>query len=383
MKKKKIPFGMPLIDEFEHKAVRSVLSGPQLVHGPKAKKFEEKFGNFTGGKYCVSLNSCTAGLHLSYLYMGIGKGDEVIVPAQSHVATAHAVEYTGAKPVFIDVEKNTGNIDINQIQDKISNRTKAIGIVHFAGLPVDMSPIIDIAKKNNLLVIEDAALALGARYNNIHVGLLGDAGSFSFYPVKHITTAEGGMLITNNKKLFDTAMRLKAFGYNKMLGERKTQGLYDVNLLGYNFRMNEIQASIGIEQLKKLKGFLIKRKKNSQILRRELNEFDEIRCLEDGNEIKKHANYCLIIVLNRKFSKKRSKIIKKLREFGVGTSIYYPGPIPNFKYYREKYNLEKKHYPNALEISMNSIALPVGPHLNSEDMVYISNCLKNIMIKEK
>ena len=374
---------MPLIDGLEHKAVRNVLKSPQLVHGPKAKKFEEKFCNFIEGKYCISLNSCTAGLHLSYMYLGIGAGDEVIIPAQSHVATAHAVEYTGAKPVFIDVEKKSGNIDINQIQDKISDRTKAIGLVHFAGLPVDMHPIMDIAKKNNLFVVEDAALALGAKYNNIHVGLIGDAGSFSFYPVKHITTAEGGMLVTKNENLYKTTMRLRAFGYDKMVGERKTQGLYDVDILGYNFRMNEIQASIGVEQLKKLKGFLRKRKKNSHILRKHLIELDEIRCLEDGNEIKEHANYCLIIILNRKLSKQRSEIIKKLKEFGVGTSIYYPGPIPNFRYYREKYNLKKNHYPNALEISMNSIALPVGPHLSSEDMIYISNCLKNIIFKEK
>ncbi len=213
--------------------------------------------------------------------------------------------------------------------------------------------------------------------------MIGDAGSFSFYPVKHITTAEGGMLVTKNENLYKTTMRLRAFGYDKMVGERKTQGLYDVDILGYNFRMNEIQASIGVEQLKKLKGFLRKRKKNSHILRKHLIELDEIRCLEDGNEIKEHANYCLIIILNRKLSKQRSEIIKKLKEFGVGTSIYYPGPIPNFRYYREKYNLKKNHYPNALEISMNSIALPVGPHLSSEDMIYISNCLKNIIFKEK
>ena len=129
-----------------------------------------------------------------------------------------------------------------------------------------MRPIIKIAKKNNLFVVEDAALALGAKYNNMHVGLLGDVGSFSFYPVKHITTAEGGMLVTKNEKLFKAAMRLKAFGYDKMVGERRTQGLYDVDILGYNFRMNEIQASIGIEQLKKLKGFLRKRKKIRKFL---------------------------------------------------------------------------------------------------------------------
>ena len=146
-----------------------------------------------------SLNSYTAGLHLSYLYLGLKKGDEVIIPAQSRIATTRTVEYTGAKPVFVDVEKNTGNIDINQIQDKVSNRTKAIGLVHFAGLPVDMESLMQVAKKNKLFVVEDAALALGAKYKKIRVGLLGDVGSF-LLPGKHITTAEGGMLVTKRER---------------------------------------------------------------------------------------------------------------------------------------------------------------------------------------
>jgi len=383
MNVRKIPFGMPLIDNKEKEAVAEVLNCSQLVHGPKAIKFEEKFKNFVGGGYCVSLNSCTAGLHLSYLYLGLKKGDEVIIPAQSHVATAHAVEYTGAKPVFVDVEKNTGNIDINQIQDKVSNRTKAIGLVHFAGLPVDMESLMQVAKKNKLFVVEDAALALGAKYKQTHVGLLGDVGSFSFYPVKHITTAEGGMLVTKRKELSHIVRKLKAFGYDKMVGERKTPGLYDVDLLGYNFRMNEIQATIGIEQIKKLKGFLKKRKKNTNILRKRLEELSELRCLEDGNEIKEHANYCLVTVLNKKLSKKRFEIINELKKAGVGTSIYYPGPIPNFKYYKEKYNLKKNDYPNALDISNSSIAFPVGPHLSTEDIIYISEKMKKCIIKFK
>ena len=187
----KIRFGKPLIGIAEKKAVQRVLSGNILVHGPKAVDFENIFSKFTKSPFSVSVSSCTAGMHLVYFTLGIGVGDEVIVPAQTHVATAHAVELTGAKAVFIDSNFEDGNIDINKIEKSISKKTKAIAVVHYLGIPVDMNKINKIAKKYNLLVIEDCALALGSLINNKHVGLFGDVGVFSFYPVKHMTTAEG------------------------------------------------------------------------------------------------------------------------------------------------------------------------------------------------
>ena len=183
-----IPFGRPIIGDEERAAVLGVLRGSQFVHGPLAKQFEVDFSQFIGGGYAHTVASCTAGLHLAYLYLGIGPGDEVIVPAQTHVATAHAVEYTGAQPVFVDVDAFTGNIDIEGIEQAISPRTKAISVVHYLGLPVDMDKVNALAKRFGLFVIEDAALALGARYKGVHVGLLGDFGSFSFYPVKQMLT---------------------------------------------------------------------------------------------------------------------------------------------------------------------------------------------------
>jgi len=228
-----IPFGKPIIGAEERNAVLDVLNGNQLVHGPVAKLFERDFCNYIGGGYSQSVASCTAGLHLAYLGLGIGVGDEVIVPAQTHVASAHAVEFTGATPVFVDVEAHTGNIRVEDIENSITERTKAICVVHYLGLPVDMDKIGALARKYNLYIVEDAALAIGGKFRGVHAGLLGDVGSFSFYPVKHITTAEGGMVITKSEKLNLKIARLKAFGYDKMVGERAIPGVYDVDLLGY------------------------------------------------------------------------------------------------------------------------------------------------------
>ena len=195
----KLPFGNPWITNEEISAVNKVLKSKILVHGQHTINFEKKFKQFTKAKYAVAVSSCTAGMHLFYYSVGIGRGDEVIVPAQTHLATAHAVELTGAKAVFVDSSFDTGNIDIEKIESKITKKTKAIlsKSCVFHGL----ATAYYLAKKHNLYIVEDCALALGAKYYNKHVGTVGDVGVFSFYPVKHITTAEGGMVILNNKKL--------------------------------------------------------------------------------------------------------------------------------------------------------------------------------------
>ena len=337
-----IPFGKPLIGNAEKEAVLNVLSNTQLVHGEKCKEFENAFSSFIGGGFCTTTSSCTSALHLSYINLGIhGHEMEVIVPALSHVASAHSIEYNGAKPIFVDVDLNTGNIDTNLIEDKINEKTKAICVVHFAGLPVDMEKILILSKKYNLKVIEDCALGIGAKFQKKHVGLFGDYSSFSFYPVKHITTAEGGMLVAKNKTDVEKISKLKAFGYDRNLNNRKVPGLYDVNLLGYNFRMNEIQAAIGTCQLKQIDSFLLKRSLNSKLLRQELQSIGEIMCLSDSYGPFEHSNYCLIIVLKEKIANKRIEIIEDLNKVGIGTSIYYPGPIPYLEYYKNKYNFKK------------------------------------------
>ena len=376
----KIPFGKPLIGKEEQIAVAEVLTGPILVHGPKAIAFEETFKNFTNAPYAITVSSCTAGMHLLYFSLGLGPGDEVIVPAQTHIATAHAVELTGATPKFVDVENITGNIDVKKIEAEINENTKAIAVVHYLGVPADMKAIKAISDKYNLFLLEDCALAPGAYYENIHSGLYGDAGVFSFYPVKHITTAEGGMIIVKDKELASKLRLKKAFGVDKTHGERKIPGMYETIDLGFNYRMSEIHAAIGIEQLKKLPKFLEQRKTNFQILEKELENNELLKVIpQPYNETIKSCYYCLSILLNETISNFRPKIMNQLKESGIGSSVYYPQPVPRMKYYKNKYGYNPDKYKNAESFSDKSIALPVGPHLNSMDMNMIGRELNKIL----
>lgn len=379
----KISFGKPIIDKKEKNAVQKVISQPILVHGPKTIEFEKNFSSFTKAPYALSVSSCTAGMHLIYFTLGIGKGDEVIVPAQTHTATAHAIELTGAKTVFVDCELDTGNINISKIEKKITKRTKAISVVHFIGIAIDMGKIVALAKKYKLYIIEDCAIALGSKFKNKHVGLLGDAGVFSFYPVKHMTTAEGGMIILKNKKLYNKIKINRALGINKNFSERKIPGLYDAINLGFNYRMSEIHATIGVEQLKKLPTFLKKREINFNFLFKKLKNFNDIKVLSSINKDCKNSFYCLTIVLMKNIAKFRNKIIMQLKNSGIGISVYYPQPVPRMTYYKKKYGYKSHNFKNAEQISDFSIALPVAPHLTTKHMSYIFKNLKKIIGKIK
>jgi perosamine synthetase len=314
---KKIPFGKPIIDQKEKEAVLKVMDGSLLVHGPVSVQFEKEFATFTNAPNAISVSSCTAGMHLIYFALGFGPGDEVIVPAQTHLATAHAVELTGAKPVFIDAEMNTGNIDINAIEAAINSRTKAIAVVHYLGVPVDMQEVTKIAKKHDLFLLEDCALAPGAKLDDIHVGLHGDAGVFSFYPVKHLTTAEGGMIILKDSDLAKKLKLIKAFGVNRNHGERKIPGMYDAEVLGFNYRMSEIHAAIGVEQMKKLPSFLLKRKENFIHLEKGLKNISSITVLQQPvNERFCSSHYCLGMMLEKSLADKRQAIMEALTNKG-------------------------------------------------------------------
>ena len=375
-----IPFGMPIIGDEERSAVMRILEGTILVHGPVATKFEEDFSRYTGAPYSVSVSSCTAGMHLVYFALGYGPGDEVIIPAQTHVATAHAVELTGAKAIFVDSELNTGNIDILSIEAAITSRTKAIAVVHYLGVPVDMPRIVEIAKKYNLFLLEDCALAPGAKVDNVHVGLHGDVGVFSFYPVKHFTTAEGGMIILKDEKLAKQLKLLKAFGVDRTHLERNEPGMYDVVELGFNYRMSEIHAAIGIEQIKKLPTFLEKRRQNFELLEKSLIGIKGLRVLpQPFNKRMQSCHYCAGVILEENLVSKRGEIMTRLGQKGIGTSVYYPQPVPRMTYYKSKYGYEGSNYPNATRISDGIIALTVAPHVTSEQIIYMSNELKEIM----
>lgn len=379
METRSIPFGKPILGEEEKRAVLDVLSGTTLVHGPLAKAFEQRFAEFTGAPHAVSVASCTAAMHLVYFHLGIGPGDEVIVPAQTHAATAHAVAYTGARPVFVDCEPRTGNIDVAGIEAAITERTRAIAVVHFLGVPVDMAAVNRIAGRHGLFVMEDCALAVGTRPDGVHAGLLGDVGCFSFYPVKHMTTAEGGMIICRDAALAEALQRKKAFGVDRTVGERKIPGIYDVTMLGFNYRMNEIEAAIGIEQVRRLDGFLAARRANDAYLREALAGIEAIDLLDTDDA---SSCYCLSIVLKDEVREARDRVVAYLNARGVGTSVYYPRPVPHMSYYRESFGYAPDSFPNASRISYGSIALPVGPHLAPDDLTHIAAAVREAIAKE-
>jgi len=378
-----IPFGRPIIGAPEQAAVTEVLSGHILTHGPKCSEFEALFAARIGCRYAITVSSCTTALHLSLLAHGIGPGDEVVVPAQTHVATAHSVEHTGAKPVFVDVERATGNLSVEAIEAAITPRTRAITVVHYLGLPCDMDNIAKVAGRHNLHIIEDCALALGATIGDQKPGSIGATGCFSFYPSKHITTMEGGMLTTNDPLIAENVRRKRAFGYDKGQGERSQPGIYDINMLGFNFRMSEGQAAIGVCQLDRLDGFLDTRRANTATLLAGLSEIDEVTTFPVEIESRRSSCYCVNAVLPEDNSLDRARVVDELTQHGIGTSVHYPVALPLSCYYKEKYGGRVSEFPVAHWIANNSISLPVGPHLDENDMSYVVLALKGAVQRAK
>ncbi|MFA6180476.1 MAG: DegT/DnrJ/EryC1/StrS family aminotransferase [Candidatus Methylopumilus sp.] len=376
---RKIAFGKPWITDAERNAVLGVLAGDVLTHGPQAHEFEKEFAAAIGGGHALTLSNGTAALHLAYWQLGIGAGDEVIVPAQTHVATVHAVEVVGAKPVFADCDLATGNMTVDAIEASITPRTRAIGLVHFLGIPCDMPAIMKLAETRNLKVVEDCALALGTRYDGVHAGLFGDAGTFSFYPVKHITTGDGGMVVTRHADLSEKISKARAFGVDRTFSERKVPGVYDVLSLGINYRLSDINSAIGREQLKRLDTILERRATNFARLKQGLDGLENMAILDVTSARQTNSHYCLTVVLDGPLASRRTEVIGRLNAAGVGTSVYYPHPIPRLVYYRDKYGEDLAKFPNATRISDQSIALPVGPHLGTDDMDYIAESLTTIV----
>jgi dTDP-4-amino-4,6-dideoxygalactose transaminase len=350
--------------------VAAVLDGHVLTHGPECAAFEAEFAGMMGaGAHCVAVSSGMAALHLAYIHFGIGPGDEVIVPAMTHIATVHAVEWVGAKPVFVDCDPATGNVTREGIEAALTGRTKALSVVHFQGIPCDMPEIMAVAR----------ALAVGSRYDGRHAGLFGDAACFSFYPVKHITCAEGGMFVTRHADVAQSVAKLRAFGVDRRHDERTVPGMYDVPMLGLNYRMSELQAALGRSQLSRLDENLAIRRRNFDALKRGLSVNLNVRILDSTSAKARSSHYGLSLVLEGDLKNHRNEIIRRLAQIGIGASVYYPQPTPRMKYYRDKYGYDAARYPVAAEIADCSIALPVGPHVTVEDVDFIVEQLSLIL----
>ena len=363
----KISFSKHNFTKKTYKNVIDILKSGWLTHGKYTKLFEEEFKNFTKSKFAITVSSCTAGLHLSCLAAGFKKGDEVLVTAMSHTATSHAVEYTGASVKFIDTEKLTGNIKVSEIEKNISKKTKGLILVHMAGYSCDLKEISKICKKNNLKLIEDCAHAVGTYYNKKHVGNFGISGSFSFYPTKQITTGEGGMVVTNNRKIYQIIKSLKAFGIDKDINQRKKQGQYEVKQLGFNYRMTDFQSAIGYEQIKDYKKNLSRRILIAKRYHLNFKNNKRIQTMPFNN----NCSYFIFQI----FTKNRDKVLKILKEKDFQVSVHYAKPIPLMKYYSNKYNVKKQLYSNAVEYAKTNISLPCYPKLKFKEVDKISETI--------
>lgn len=362
-------------DEIE--AVTRVLSGPTLVHGPVTREFEEAFSRRMGTKQAISVSSCTAALHLSLNVSDISRGDKVIVPAMTHVATAHAVEYCGAMPVFVDVEAKSGNIDPRHVAESMAEDVRAAIVVHYLGLPCDMDAIMPVLAKRGTLLIEDCALAVDATYGDRKVGTFGHAGCFSFYPVKHVTTLEGGMITTDDDLFAELLQQRRAFGYDRSLTQRSKPGIYDVTALGYNYRMNEVEAAIGLKQLEKLDTHQQVRARNYSILKEVLSEHAEVTVFDSVQGKANSSHYCLNAVLPQDGSIDRDSVVTGLKASGIGTSVHYPEAVPLMSYYREKYGYVTGQFPVAEWLAAQTISLPVGPHISEGDAERIGSAFNS------
>lgn len=378
-----IPLAKPMISPAELKAVKAVLKSGWLTTGPNVKEFEEKVQQYVGCKKAIGLTSCTGGLHIALAAKGIGPGDEVIVPTYTFAASAHVVAWLGAKPVLVDVEKDTFNIDPDAIEKAITPRTKAIMPVHFAGHACDMDSILEIAKKHGLFVIEDAAHAIGTDYKGKKIGSFGDAAVFSFYVTKAITTAEGGMIVTNDEELGKKLKRLSYFGVDKDAFNRysdKGTWYYEIIDLGYKYNMDNIQGAMGVEQLKRIEKFISKRRKMAKLYNKLLKGVPEITT-PTAKKYTRHPYHLYPILLDtEKAGISRETFINKLREYNIGSSVHFI-PIHLHPYYQKIYGYKRGDFPVAEYLFDREISLPLWPGMKSEDVNYVVEAIKEVLRK--
>lgn len=341
-----------------------------LTTGAEVANFERAFSKYLGIEHAIGVTSCTASLHLALTAFGIRKGDEVITTPLSFVATAHAIEYVGARPVFVDVENNTGNIDATKIEHAITRKTRAIIPVHLYGQLCDMLTIRKIANKHRLVIIEDAAHAIEARRNNYRSGSLGDAACFSFYATKNITSGEGGMIVVHSQEKANLLKKLRNTGLSITAADRYTKMYrhYDVDLLGWKYNMDNIRASLLIGQLKHIDRLLKRREQISQYYDRIFNGIIDRPSITSSSRPARHL-YTIWVD-----SEKRDAILRSLQKKGIGVAVNFR-PIHLFQYYRNKYGYRPGDFPVAEHIGASTISIPLYPKLTQSEMRYITRAV--------
>lgn len=370
-----IPYGRQTIDEDDINAVVDVLKSDYLTTGPKIAEFEQAVASYTGAKYAVAISNGTSALHAACFAAGIGRGDEVITTPLTFAASANCVLYCGGTPVFADVDPYTYNIDPEDIRKKITDKTKAIIAVHLAGQPCDMDEIHSIAQEHNLIVIEDGAHALGSVYKGKKVGCLSDMTTFSFHPVKPITTGEGGMIMTDNEELYKRLVLFRSHGITRdesMMTRNEGPWFYQQLDLGYNYRITDIQCALGCSQMRKLDKFLKRRRELAERYNNAFIECDNIVTPYQLPDTQSGWHLYIVQVKNHD----RKQVFETLRDKGIGVNVHYI-PVYMHPYYQE-HGYRDVHCANAEEIYSHIISLPLYPGLTDDQQDYVIDTLKQL-----
>ncbi|CDM68810.1 UDP-4-keto-6-deoxy-N-acetylglucosamine 4-aminotransferase [Clostridium bornimense] len=379
VRKEFLQYGRQYIDDEDISKVVEVLKGDYLTTGPYVREFEKAIANKVGSKYAVAVTSGTSALHCATLAAGLEKGDEVLVTPMTFAASANCILYVGATPVFVDIEENTGNIDVSKIEEKITYKTKAIIAVSYRGNPVKIDKIMDIAKKHNLIVIEDAAHAIGAKYKDSYVGNNANMTIFSFHPVKHITTGEGGAITTNDKELYRKLIEVRSHGITRnvdIMENKDDPWYYEQIDLGYNYRMPDINAALGASQIKKLDSFIEKRKELATLYSSMLKGNQYVTLLED-TEDGFNSEHIYVIKLNlEKLNCTRREIFSALIKENIGVNVHYI-PVYFHPYYR-KLGYKRGICPVCEEFYERIITLPLHVSMNRDDVISVIKALDKV-----
>lgn len=384
MNKPFLPYALPELGEEEIAEVVDTLRSGWLSTGPRVKRFEADFAAYLkhAGIHCLAVSSATAGLHLALEALGVGPGDEVILPSYTFTATAEVVRYVGAIPVFVDVLEKTFNISPDAIDAAITQKTKAVIVVHFAGLSCDMAPIFALAKKNNLKIVEDAAHALPTTYQGRLVGTLeSDFAVFSFYANKTMTTGEGGMVVTTNSELAARVKTMRLHGINRDAFDRYTASapawFYEVIAAGFKYNMPDMAAALGIHQLKKLDGFQKMREEMAQVYDAALQDLPlTLPSAALAGDI--HARHVYAIRIGRNAPLTRDAFIAELSKRGIGTSVHFI-PLHRHPYWRNTYSLNERDFPVSQTLYEEEVSLPLYTKMTSEDQERVIDAVRAVL----
>ncbi|MEI7024968.1 UDP-4-amino-4,6-dideoxy-N-acetyl-beta-L-altrosamine transaminase [Paenibacillus sp. y28] len=372
-----LPYGTQWLDEEDIQALVETARSPRITSGPKTKEFEQRLCERTGAKFAVVMNSGTSALHGSYFAAGVRPGDEVITSPMTFAATANAALYLGARPVFTDIHYISGNMNPNLLDKAITNKTRAIVPVDYAGRPADLEPIIELARNYGLPVIEDAAHSLGATYKGKAVGAIADMTILSFHPVKHITTGEGGAVLTDNEHFYRKLLAFRSHGIVKdpaVMTENHGPWYYEMHSLGYNYRMTDLQCALGISQLGKLDSFLDKRRALAREYHQQLSMLRDFIDLPDMSQLSA-SSWHLFVIKVKKGARERKRLFEALQAERIGVQVHYI-PVYWHPFYRHM-NYQKGICPVAEALYERAISLPLFPKMTARDLERVVSVLVN------